>query len=435
MNLMVKPTKEYCFDVCVLGGGPAGFTAATAAASCGAETVLVEKYGMLGGAMTVGGVPLPGLFHAPGRQVIAGIGWKLITRLAEKGWAVLPQAPYRGPHPAIQVKVNGFQAACEMDDMCAEAGVTVLFHHQAVFVQKDGQRLRTVFLTGHEGLTAVHAEVFVDCTGDGDIAFLSGAPFEKSTELQPGSLNVTFTGIDLNRVNQEEADAKFAEAVASGRLKKEDVWSGNGQRCGGIWNGMGSNLNHVYPLDGADGASRAQAERKARASVRRLLEWMREEIPGCENAEVSACCPESWARESRRILGESYITVRDYVAGVIPENAVCYSYYPIDVHSDGEKSLNNIFLEEGRVPGIPYGALTARNCDNLLVAGRCISGDREAQSAYRVQATCMATGQAAGTAAAMAVRMKLPVHRIPISALRKKLSDQGAIVPDLCKEI
>ena len=433
MEVTLSVRKEYSFDVCVLGGGPAGFAAAVAAGRLGAKTLLVEKYGLLGGAMTVGGIPLPGLFHSlgeGGHQVIAGIGWELMTRLAEKGWAVLPQPPFCGPHPAKQVPVNGFAAACEMDDLCREAGVAAFFHQQGVEVLMDGQRITAVLLSGKDGLQAVKARVFVDCTGDGDIACMAGAPYELGEPLQPGSLNVVFEGIDPERVDQAAADAAFARAIREGRLHREDVWAGGGKSCRSVWSGLGSNLNHVYPLNGADSESRSRAEPAAHASVRRLLAWMRSEVPGCEQARVASCSPEAWARESRRILGLSYVSAEDYVRGRVPADAVCYSYYPIDVHREDASPLHNVWLDGVHVPGIPLGALIPQNTDNLLTAGRCISGDREAQSAFRVQASCMATGQAAGTAAALAARRNIPIPQLPASAVRESLRRQGAIVPD-----
>ena len=136
------------------------------------------------------------------------------------------------------------------------------------------------------------------------------------------------------------------------------------------------------------------------------------------------------ARESRRILGNACITRKDYVRGVCPPDSVCYSFYPIDLHRGAEDApLDNEFMAEGRVPGIPYGALVARGFDNLMMAGRIASGDRGAQSAFRVQASCMAMGEAAGTAAAMACEVGVSVSRLNTDALRRRLYENGAIVP------
>ena len=195
---------------------------------------------------------------------------------------------------------------------------------------------------------------------------------------------------------------------------------------------MFSNLNHVYPFNGADDLSRTQGEIEGRKSIARIVRWLNEAVPGYEHAYVAACSPQVTARESRRILGNAYMTGEDYVNGVCPPDSVCYSFYPIDVHQGDENApLDNVFLEQGRVPGIPYGALVARGFDNLMMAGRIASGDRRAQSAYRVQASCMAMGEAAGTAAAMACAGQIGVDALDPALLRARLNANGMIVPGL----
>lgn len=430
MDITLRVQELGHYDVCVIGGGPAGFCAAVAAGRGGAKTALVERYGMLGGTMTLGGIPAPALFHAHGKQVIAGIGWELMETLAAKGHAALPQPPFQGRHPELAVKLNAFEAAAAMDDICLDAGVDLLFHRQAVEAVVENGRISRLILAGKTGLAALAAKAFVDCSGDADVAALSGAPYHLGEPLQPGSFNVLIEGFDMERVDRAEADRLFAKAVAEGRLGAEDVWGGRGKHCGGIFSGRGSNLNHVYPLNGADSASRSAAEVAARRSVRRLVAWLRSEVPGCEDVYVAAMSPESWPRESRRIKGQKTVTGDAYIRGVVPEDAVCYSFYPIDIHTHEQEALVNAFHTEGRVPGIPYGALVpARGPENLLVAGRCISGDRAAQSAYRVQASCMAMGQAAGTAAAMAAKTGQAAADVPVPRLREILALQGAIVP------
>ena len=428
----VRIRTRYDYDVCVCGGGPAGFCAAVAAARNGARTALVERYGMLGGTITVGGIPAPALFHAHGRQVIAGIGWELMTHLAAQGDARLPQPPYLGRHPELAVKLNAFAAAKAMDDFCLDAGVAPHFHAQALDAVMEDGRIAALLIGTKTGVAEVRAKVFVDCTGDGDVAAFAGVPFDLGEPLQPGSFNILLEGFDAERIDRQAADRAFQAAIADGRLERDDVWGSRGLHCGSIWNGKGSNLNHVYPLNGADSESRSQAEIRARRSVDRLLRWMRAEVPGCERAYVAAVSPETWPRESRRIRGLRTVTGEAYLRGEATDEAVCYSFYPIDIHTHEEGALINRFHEEGRVPGIPYGAMVPiSGAGNLLVAGRCISGDRAAQSAYRVQASCMAMGQAAGTAAAMAVKRGCPVQGVEVGRLREILALQGAIVPEI----
>ena len=157
------------------------------------------------------------------------------------------------------------------------------------------------------------------------------------------------------------------------------------------------------------------------------MKFVRAHVPGYERAYVASVSPLVSARESRRIVGNAYITVENYVNGVCPPDSVCYSFYPVDVHRGTEDKP----LDEGRVPGIPLGALIARGFDNLMMAGRIASGDRRAQSAYRVQASCMAMGEAAGTAAAAAAKRGVRVTEIDVDALRRRLHDNGVLVPGI----
>jgi len=438
----IRVAKTEAYDVVVCGGGTAGFCAAIAAGRSGAKTAVIERFGMLGGTMTVGGVPAPALFHAHGQQIIAGIGWELMTSLADHGYAKLPPPPYDLRHPQMAVELNAFQAAVFIDDMMEKAGVAVYFHQPVAHVCAENGHVSSVLIATNEGLARIEGNVFIDCTGDGNVAAMAGAEYEISDELQPASLNCWFANVHPARRDLPAIHQDFMARVASGEMKPHDIW---GLNTDGLCNGRGraypledcyavnpgNNLNHVYPFNGADNESRTRGEVEGRRSIVRTLRWMNEQVPGFERAYVTALSPLVSARESRRILGNAYIIRDAYVRGDCPPDSVCYSFYPIDIHRGTEDApLDNEFMAKGRVPGIPYGALVARGFDNLMMAGRIISGDRGAQSAYRVQASCMATGEAAGTAAAMACKQNIGVDRVNVQALRKQLHENGVIVPD-----
>lgn len=443
MEMKVNVIRERHYDVAVAGGGTAGFCAAVAAARNGARTAVFERFGMFGGTMTVGGINAPALFHAHGRQIIAGIGWELMKRLADKGFASLPEAPFDAPHPLLAVELNVFQAATEMDEMAIEAGVDVCFHQSVVSVEAENGHVKSMLVSTPEGLERIIAQVFIDCSGDGILSALAGAEFELTEELQPATLCFTLSNYDIRPEDRDTVRALYEKALENGELMPEDIWGGGvGSIIGGrgrahsagpCWQqNPGSNVNHVYPFNGASAQSRTDGEISARRSIRRLLAWLNKNAPGYEKAFISAITPSVSARESRRILGNAYIIGDDYINGKWDENSVCYSFYPIDVHrGDTKSALDNEFHQKGLVPGIPYGALTARGFDNLMMAGRIASGDRRAQSAYRVQASCMAMGQAAGTAAALSCRQDVSVNTVDVKALRDTLAAQGAIVPGL----
>lgn len=443
MTELVTLQKSTAYDVVVCGGGTAGFCAAVAAARCGASTALIERFGVLGGTMTVGGVSAPALFHAHGKQIIAGIGWELMTKLAERGFAKLPPEPFNLEHPQMSVELNAFQAAVAMDEMVEEAGVKVYFHQPVAYVCADGGHVSSALIATNAGLERIEGRVWIDCTGDGNVAAMAGAEYELSEELQPASLNSIFANVHPAEKDYEAIHADFMRRVGEGELDEHDVWGCNTWgTCRGVGRGrgyalsecyainVGNNLNHVYPFNGADNESRTRGEIEGRKSIARTLRWLNENVPGYEHAFVASVSPTVSARESRRILGNAYITREDYVRGVCPPDSVCYSFYPIDIHRGTENApLDNEFMAEGDVPGIPYGALVARGFDNLMMAGRIASGDRGAQSAFRVQASCMAMGEAAGTAAALACASGVSVDRLDPNALRKRLHDGGAIVP------
>jgi hypothetical protein len=261
----VPPKILDSFDVIVCGGGPAGFCAALAAARLGCRTALLERYGMLGGAMTVGGVPAPALFHAWGKQIIAGIGWELMERLAKEGWAVLPDPSTPKRHPEMAVKVNAPMAAWMLDTMCQEAKVELFFHQPAVDVICQEKTIETVAIATKAGLRSLRGKVFIDCTGDGDVAAWAGAAYELGAELQPGTLGFYLEG--TASVQAEQLNQSFKEARAQGALKAGDFWGEAGGDAMTILRGL--NVNHVE-LNGSDSASRTQAEISGRQSVARV---------------------------------------------------------------------------------------------------------------------------------------------------------------------
>jgi len=417
------------YDVVVVGGGSAGWTAAIQAGRLGAKTALIEKNGILGGTTVVASVNFPGLFHAWGRQVIAGIGWEVVEETARRGGAAMPDfsKPYlEHRHWEHQVSVNRFIYSAILDERCAEAGVELRFHEMPAAAELvDGGVLLAV--AGKTGLQLLRARQVVDATGDANVAAMMGYALERVEAPQPGTLIYELTGYRLEDVRPEALAQRYREALAAGEVLRTDHAAGEVP----FWRELrsaGGNCMHIVGIDGADSASRSEAEVKARQSLMRIYRFLRS-VPGCEALEVRYVAGECGIRETRRIVGERYVTLRDYVSGHVWSDAVCYSFYPIDVHRHADNTIDIRPLAEGVFPTIPFGALVPKGSDRLLAAGRCISGDQEASSAYRVQASCMATGQAAGAAAALAARQGMSVRDVDIEALRDTLERHGAVVP------
>ncbi|MCQ6560745.1 FAD-dependent oxidoreductase [Paenibacillus mendelii] len=421
------------YDVIVFGGGAAGCAAAIQAAREGARTALIEKNGILGGTTVVASVNFPGLFHTRlGRQVIAGIGWEIIEATVARGGAVLPDfsIPYKPKHhPQHHILVNRFIYSTVLDDLCLEAGVQLRFHEMPVHVRQDADGV-IVVVAGKSGPEALRAKVVVDATGDANVAEMMAYPLEQSTSRQPGTLIYHLTGYDLNHVTPSVLQALYDEALAAGDVLVTDHSHADREHPP-FWRELrsgGGNHHHITGIDGSTSRTKTEAELKARAALMRAYRFLRT-VPGCENLSVDYVASECGIRDTKRIVGQTRITGEAYKTGYVWNDAVCYSYYPIDIHQHNGNAIDIRPLEDGVVATIPYGALIPQGSDRLIMAGRSISGDDEANSAYRVQASCSATGQVAGVAAVMAAKMNIPVGHVDIDVLREKLEANGAIVP------
>jgi len=367
-------------DVLVAGGGTAGTIAALQAARAGARTVLIERGSQLGGTMTVGGVSFPGLFHAWGRQIIAGIGWELVNKAVELDGGSLPdftKTPKR--HWEHQIHINQFLYALLAEEQCLKAGVEISYYEFPLSAEKvtDGWLVESV---GPGTRHRIICKQLIDCTGGADLVGMLKMPRLRDEETQPGSMLF-----------------KCGDAYHPGREQLQAVY--------------------VHGADSSTSVTRTKANLAGRKAVL-------EKIRGKRLIHIQ---PEAAFRESYRILGETVITHEDYVSGHLFEDAVCYAFYPVDLHTrDGVKPKP---LVKGVIPTVPLRSLIPKNSRNIMVAGRCVSSDRLANSGLRVQASCMAMGQVAGAAAALAAQQKTTPVEVPLEDIRRVLRKHGAIVP------
>jgi hypothetical protein len=415
------------YDVVVCGCGVAGFTAAVQAGRLGASVCLIEDTGMPGGILTFGGNNEIALFNAGSKPVIRGIGWEFVQRLSEAGYADIPHMDEDIHHSLQGVHVNIPMAAHLMDEMLLEAGVDILYNQRIVDSVVENNTVIGVVVSTKQGLILIKGTQFIDCTGDGDVAYFSGAEYEIGDELQPGTLRFYPTGYDIEDIDRDAVIQDLRHQIQKGEIKREDFWSG--LHAGyGAFSKQGNNINHVN-INNADSDSRSQAEIEGRRSIARLYKWMKSQ-DGAESLEILSCASNVAARESRRIVCNTYINVDDYISGRKYPDSICYSYYPIDLHTSGDETLHNIYLEKGCLPTIPLSALQVKGFDNLMVAGRCVGGDRLANSAFRVKASCMAMGQSAGAAAALACQQSLPNNKVDIDDIKAALLKHNAIIPE-----
>ncbi len=410
------------YDVIVVGGGTAGVVAAVQAGRAGARTLLLETTGILGGTIVNALLTAPDFFHAEGRPIIAGIGWELCLRaLRECGQPPPEPGPPRGN---VRFLLNPAIYAAVCDEAVQEAGVDLLLHVLPAAVCRPDADW-TLTLATKTGLEDVTARVLVDCTGDANVVSLAGFDVRRSAELQPASLVVRLGGYDAKALDYPALQLAFEAAVAAGSVRRTDPGWARGQ-VGPFLRQYGGNATHLPGVDGRTSAGKTAAELEGRRAMMRLLRWARTQ-PGLGQCRVEHCAVECGIRETATIRGKRTVTAADYESGRLFEDAVCYAHYPVDIHRADYVEARP--LAPGVRPTIPLGALLPEGSRFLIVAGRCAAGDQAANSAFRVKAPCMAMGQAAGAAAALAAQRGTDPADLPIADLRALLRRHGAIVP------
>lgn len=428
---MNKEIAKQTFDVMVAGAGTAGVPAAIQAAQAGASTLLIDKNGIPGGTITVAGCAFPGIFHAWGKQIIAGTGWELVAKTVNECGLTMPDfstPPERHWHHQVRISGPVYAALC--DEALLKAGVKILYHTMPAGVSYSESDGWTVSLCTKTGLREIHARVLVDCTGDANLAALAGCKLRIPETTQPATLYSRPSGYDINKLDAAGIQAAAKAAFERGELEATDAgWDRTGPNPMTWLRSRGSNANHIHGYNAGTSKGKTDLEISARASILRIYRFLRKQ-PGLENLQIDTIQPECGVRETATIEGRKTITVDDYTGGRLWPDAVCHSFYPIDLHISDGKGLDCRKLAEGVVPTVPRDALLPASKNNLIVAGRCISSDRLANSALRIQATCMATGQAAGAMAALAASRNEEPGDIPMPELRDLLRRHGAIVPE-----
>lgn len=378
-----EPEITDTVDVLVVGGGTAGTVAAIQAGRLGAKTLLIERGSQLGGTMTTGGVAFPGLFDAWGKPIIAGIGWELVKESVEMDEGTFPnfaKVPQRHWHN--QVFTNQFLYAILAEEKCAQAGVAIAYYEFPRSVVKVDQGWQ-VNCVGFGTSRRVLCRQIIDCTGGAEVVGLLGLPRLREDERQPGSFLYM-----------------LGEAHEPGR-----------------------NQIHRLYVHGADSTNSRTATQANLAGRKSILAKVRE-----EKKRLMHLQPETGFRESYRIEGETIVTVQDYTSGRFFDDAISYAFYPVDLHT--REGVKPEPLKPGTLPTIPLRALIPKGSRDLIVAGRCVSSDRLANSGLRVQAPCMGMGQAAGVAAALAAKSGKTPLEVPLGEIHDRLREHGQIVPE-----
>lgn len=448
------------YDLVVCGGGPAGFACAVSAGRKGLSVALVERNGCLGGTATSAGVNhlLGGrkLDDRTGEhvRVVGGIFDELTDSLIQNGNAIEPNTidpnfnPFGWyPRMASGVAFDDTALKIAMDDFCDRAGVRVYYHTALTEVEMEGDRISAAIVWNKDGFVRLTADCFADCTGDGDLSKLAGCLYSKGRSedglMTPCSTEMHVDNVDADALvtyQNEHQSPKLVEIIE--RLKEEGIWTFPYE----IFVTIRLVEKDVFMVNtirqvGIDGTSEASVS-KALADGRRenihLFEIMRTYFPGFRNARIRRMFDYLGVRESRRIQGRYTITVQDALSGKRYEDTVAATTYNFDLPDPLRPSYDTMMGDVKKphaerkhvVIRIPYRTMLPQSVPNLIVAGRCVSAEREVLGPVRVMGPCMMMGQAAGTAAAMSRDTGWDYAAIDVSALRETLWTDGVLNPD-----
>lgn len=427
------------YEIIVVGGGPAGCAAAAAAGREGKKTLLVETTGALGGMGTLGLVPAWAPFSDKQKIVYRGIAGRMLEQTRQA-------LPHVGDHDWVDwVPIDPEALKRQYDELMEENGVHVLFHTLVVDVESENGHVTGLIAANKGGLALYRAQVYVDCTGDADIAIGAGAPYEKGGEdgdMQAASLCFTLTNVDEYaykhgpRLHPHNPDSPIHQIIKDGKypmipdthLCQELI----GPRT------VGFNAGHLWDVDGSDPQSVSGAQIKGRKLAKAIRDALAEYVPAAfANAQLVQTAPLVGIRETRRIRGDYVLSREDYVARRSFPDEIGRNCYYLDIHYS-PKAIERaretgIPLEKetryapGESHGIPYRSLLPLSVDNVLVAGRCISTDRAVQGSTRVMPCCLVTGEAAGVAAALSLPTG-QTRQVDTQLLREKLRGYGAFI-------
>lgn len=424
------------YDVVVLGGGPAGIAAAVAAARAGRTTLLVERYGFLGGMGTAAGVTnfcgLHANVHGDIRQVVHGVADDLLQRIDRLGGLNAPHNLF-GKTVAQAYDTAAYKIAA--DDLLLSAGVEILFHALAAGVVMDSdRRVQALLVETKSGRRAVLGRSFIDASGDGDLAAWAGAAFAKGDGeghmLYPSTM-FRINGVDAQRAGKawEVIPRLMAQAEAAGRYKFPRKGAiVRPQKSGIEWRANVTQLanREGNAMDGTDARELSDSEVLGRQQIAAVAGFLRE-VPGFEASYISDIAPQVGIRETRRVHGLYELTEADVLECASFDDTVGVNGWPLELHVKGDVEFRWPKIPESRgFNHLPYRMTVTPTLDNVWVAGRCASMTHEAQSAARVTGACFVMGQAVGAAADIALRDGVPAATVDVPALQAALERTGA---------
>jgi len=417
----------YEFDVIVVGGGLTGVAAAVCAAREGMKVLILEQSGFLGGAM---GNCLINPFM-PYTTKMEINGEKKTVKLSDGFFTeIMDRLAEMGGRQGSTFHEEYLKLI--LDRMVVEAGVTVLLHSTLCGVEKSGDTITGVTTVSKAGKLTMHAKCFIDCTGDADLAVMAGCPThlgrDKDQMCQPMTLCFRLANVDIEkyRENKPMINELYQKFQAEGKIKnpRENVLIFYHP----VKNMLHFNTTRVIKLNPVDPFHLTRAEMEAREQMFEMYYFLKENIPGFENADIAFSAPQIGVRESRMIDGEHLLTEQELKACTRFDDAIAAANYDIDIHSPDGAGTSHYYFPDGEYYTIPYRSMLPRNADNLIVSGRCISSTHEAQASYRVMPIVTTLGQAAGVAAAVSIKQEVKPKEVDIREVQRILKESGAFL-------
>lgn len=436
------------FDVVVIGGGPAGLAASVSAARHGARTLLVERYGFLGGMGTAGGVTnfagLYGRKNGAMQQVVHGVVDELLQRIAALGGLNAPQDGMMGRIRVRSYDVSAYK--CAADQWLLAAGVELLFHAWAAAVVMEGQQINALLVETKSGRQAIRAQRFIDCSGDADVANFAGVPFELGDGHGSGLFPSTMFRVghvDAPRALAAVGEFKAINALMAQSQAREPGRYDFPRECAILrpqknpteWRANVTQIRNASgtAMDATDARQLSDGELEGRRQITEYFRFLRNEVPGFEQSVIVDIAPQVGIRETRRIQGLYALTGEDILSSARFDDAIGINAWPMELHADGRidwQFPRNINAVQGRAYNdLPWRMLVPANINNLLVAGRCASMTHEGQSAARASGGCFVMGQAAGTAASQ-LKAGETFSDTDVKLLQQRLKQDGVYFDD-----
>ena len=437
---MIKYSKEipekYCVDLCVVGGGPAGLTAAIAAARQGLSVYLAESQGFFGGAATAAMVPAFMPFDNGVDFLAGGLGREIFDKCLETGSHI--KAGNKG---VVGIILEPYKKI--LDEMVlAEKNIKFTFFTSLIDVVTENGWVKQGIFAAKSGIFAVSAKIFVDGTGDGDLCAWAGAPYElggADEPLMPTTLCSLWADVDWNDKSFGDSE-RMEEAIEDGVFTQHDRHLPGMFRTGAK-NMGGGNIGHSFEVNSTDEASLTEGMLTGRKILPEYAKYYNEYLGrGFKNSQMVATGSYLGIRESRRIIGDYVLTGDDFFKRARFDDEIGVFAYPIDIHPTNtskerfvvfQNEWKNERYQDGEFYGIPYRILLPKNLQNVYVAGRCASFDRKMQSSIRVMPACFIMGQAAGAGASIAVKDGVTIREVDTQKLRRMLKDMGGFLPEL----